>query len=248
MPICCWKNGKCVTPDSINQIALLQVRYNDTLRLIAKGPEAEEALIAFRQLAEDNFGETEEVAPPTLRPVPPVSGKAFYYQPVLCTVQAKSTLTVEEEQERLRQAIDFTLLDLMTLTAKAETCGLDDIAAIFSGHHTLLDDPELQAAASELLQHEHCTAEYAWQQVLKELSQQYQQLDDEYLQARYIDVDDLLHRTLVHLTQTKEELPQFNSPTILLAENIYPSTVLQLDPAVVKVSALAPEVRYPTVP
>ena len=102
---------------------------------------------------------------------------------------------MEEEQERLRQAIDLTLLDLMTLTAKAEASGLDDIAAIFSGHHTLLD---------------------------------------EYLQARYIDVDDLLHRTLVHLTQTKEELPQFNSPTILLAENIYPSTVLQLDPAVVK--------------
>lgn len=69
------ENGKCVTPESINQIALLQVRYNDTLRLIAKGPEAEEALIAFRQLAEDNFGETEEVAPPTLRPVPPVSAK-----------------------------------------------------------------------------------------------------------------------------------------------------------------------------
>ena len=71
------KTAKCVTPESINQIALLQVRYNDTLRLIAKGPEAEEALIAFRQLAEDNFGETEEVVPPTLRPVPPVSGKAL---------------------------------------------------------------------------------------------------------------------------------------------------------------------------
>lgn len=67
-------------------------------------------------------------------------------------------------------AIDFTLLDLMTLTAKAEASGLDDIAAIFSGHHTLLDDPELLAAASELLQHEHCTAEYAWQQVLKNLA------------------------------------------------------------------------------
>ncbi|STP77483.1 dihydroxyacetone kinase subunit M [Escherichia coli] len=78
--------------------------------------------------------------------------------------------------------------------------------------------------ASELLQHEHCTAEYAGSKFLKNLASQYQQLDDEYLQARYIDVDDLLHRTLVHLTQTKEELPQFNSPTILLAENIYPST------------------------
>ena len=144
------KNGKCVTPESINQIALLQVRYNDTLRLIVKGPEAEEALAAFRQLAEDNFGETEDITPPTLHQVNPVTGKAFYYQPVLCAVQAKSVLTVEQEQERLRQAIDFTLLDLMTLTAKAEASGLNDIAAIFSGHHTLLDDPELLAAASEL--------------------------------------------------------------------------------------------------
>ena len=35
------KNGKCVVPDSLNQIALLQVRCNDTLRLIAKGEQAE---------------------------------------------------------------------------------------------------------------------------------------------------------------------------------------------------------------
>lgn len=58
----------------------------------------------------------------------------------------------------------------MTLTAKAEASGLDDIAAIFSGHHTLLDDPELLAAASELLQHEHCTAEYARSKFLKNLA------------------------------------------------------------------------------
>ena len=36
------KNGKCVVPDSLNQIALLQVRCNDTLRLIAKGEQAED--------------------------------------------------------------------------------------------------------------------------------------------------------------------------------------------------------------
>ncbi len=114
------------TGESINQIALLQVGHNDTLRLIAKGPEAEEALIAFRQLAEQNFGETEEVAPPTLRPVPCLFRvKPFIINQFYCTVQAKSTLTVEEEQERLRQAIDFTLFNLMTLTAKAEaTVGL----------------------------------------------------------------------------------------------------------------------------
>ncbi len=107
------------------------------------------------------MSETEEVAPPTRVPFRLFRVKPFIINLFYATVQAKSTLTVEEEQERLRRAIDFTLLNLMTLTAKAETSGLDDIAAIFSGHHTLLDDPELQAAASELLQHEHCTAEYA---------------------------------------------------------------------------------------
>ncbi|MBS0926927.1 dihydroxyacetone kinase phosphoryl donor subunit DhaM, partial [Klebsiella michiganensis] len=35
------KGGKCVTPDSLNQIALLQVRRNDTLRLLARGPDAD---------------------------------------------------------------------------------------------------------------------------------------------------------------------------------------------------------------
>ncbi|HCR2178214.1 TPA: PTS-dependent dihydroxyacetone kinase phosphotransferase subunit DhaM, partial [Klebsiella pneumoniae] len=42
------KNGKCVNPDSLNQIALLQVRRNDKLRLLARGPDADAALAAFQ--------------------------------------------------------------------------------------------------------------------------------------------------------------------------------------------------------
>ena len=52
------KNGKCVKPDSLNQIALLQVRRNDKLRLLARGPDADAALAAFQTLAADNFGES----------------------------------------------------------------------------------------------------------------------------------------------------------------------------------------------
>jgi PTS hybrid protein len=47
------KEGKCVKPDSINQIALLQVRCHDTLRLIARGPQAALALAAFERLAQE---------------------------------------------------------------------------------------------------------------------------------------------------------------------------------------------------
>ena len=63
------KGGKCVSPDSINQIALLQVRCNDTLRLLARGPDAEAALAAFQALAAENFGEQPDAAPAVFAPV-----------------------------------------------------------------------------------------------------------------------------------------------------------------------------------
>jgi PTS hybrid protein len=93
----------------------------------------------------------------------------------------------------------------------------------------LLDDEDLFDAANDRLLTEQCSAEWAWHQVLMELSQQYRQLDDAYLQARYIDVDDILQRTLRHLQGIKETLPFASEPTIIIADNIYPSTVLQLD-------------------
>lgn len=228
------KNGKCVIPESINQVALLQVRCNDTLRLIAKGEDADAALAAFRQLAEENFGEPADETPITAPVISPVMGKAVYYTPALPENAFTPAADAGEELSRLRNAINLTLLDLITLTAKAEARGFADLAAIFSGHHTLLDDPELLNAAKERLFREHCSAEYALQQILCDLSQQYRQLDDAWLQARYIDVDDLRYRTLRHLRHEKEEILQFNAPVILLAENIFPSVVMELDPETVK--------------
>jgi PTS hybrid protein len=64
------ERGKCVTPDSLNQIALLQVRRNDTLRLLARGPDADAALAAFQALAAENFGEPTEAAPARRPPAP----------------------------------------------------------------------------------------------------------------------------------------------------------------------------------
>lgn len=52
------KQGQCVDPRSLNQLALLQVRHGDTIRLIADGAQADEALAAFKALAEQHFGET----------------------------------------------------------------------------------------------------------------------------------------------------------------------------------------------
>lgn len=228
------KNGKCVTPDSLNQISLLQVRWHDTVRLLASGEQADDALAAFSRLAAENFGESLEDTAVAATSTEDITGNAFCYAPTLPPVRQASDLSPGAEQARLRNALDLTLLDLMTLITRVEDNCPGDLAAIFSGHHMLLDDPELFDTACALLRSEHCTAEYAWQQVLSGLSLQYRQLDDAYLQARYIDIDDLLHRTLRHLLQSPLVLPEFVAPAILVADDLFPSTVLELDPNVVK--------------
>lgn len=228
------KNGKCVTPDSLNQISLLQVRCHDTVRLLASGEQADDALAAFSRLAAENFGESLEDTVVAATSTEDITGNAFCYAPTLPPVRQASDLSPGAEQARLRNALDLTLLDLMTLITRMEDNCPGDLAAIFSGHHMLLDDPELFDTACALLRSEHCTAEYAWQQVLSGLSLQYRQLDDAYLQARYIDIDDLLHRTLRHLLQSPLVLPEFVAPAILVADDLFPSTVPELDPNVVK--------------
>lgn len=228
------KNGKCVTPDSLNQISLLQVRCHDTVRLLASGEQADDALAAFSRLAAENFGESLEDTAVAVTSTEDIAGNAFCYAPTLPPVRQASDLSPGAEQARLRNALDLTLLDLMTLITRVEDNCPGDLATIFSGHHMLLDDPELFDTACALLRSEHCTAEYAWQQVLSGLSLQYRQLDDAYLQARYIDIDDLLHRTLRHLLQSPLVLPEFVAPAILVADDLFPSTVPELDPNVVK--------------
>lgn len=224
------KEGKCVTPDSLNQIALLQVRCNDTLRLLARGPDADAALAAFLALAAENFGEQTD-ATPALRPATAarVQGKVMLYPQPKDSVTRETCANIGQQQLRLKRAIDQTLEDLRTLTTLAEERYSADIAAIFSGHHTLLDDPDLYEAACDIVRDEQCCAEWAWYQVLADLSQQYRHLDDAYLQARYIDIEDILHRTLRHLEGSSEQLPNTAGPTVLVADDIFPSTVLQLD-------------------
>jgi PTS hybrid protein len=239
------KGGKCVSPDSINQIALLQVRCNDTLRLLARGPDAEAALAAFQALAAENFGERRTPRPRSLPSRLARAGKAPATRclpsgqsgkPVPTSPANSAPAAGDRPDAGRSQCADHA-------GGRALFCRY---RGHFSGHHTLLDDPDLYEAACDIVRQEQCNAEWAWYQVLADLSQQYRQLDDAYLQARYIDVDDLLHRTLRHLQGGSEEPLAVHEPTIIIADDLFPSSVLQLDPRLVKGSVCGQEAKHLT--
>ncbi|MGP2704662.1 dihydroxyacetone kinase phosphoryl donor subunit DhaM, partial [Serratia marcescens] len=197
------KQGQCVDPRSLNQLALLQVRHGDTIRLIADGAQADEALAAFKALAEQHFGETvSERQQPSLHGIPVAesvtSGPVFqahsFWPP---TVDRRiGADEVLGEQQRLREALQRTLSDLNRLAERTGTLIGKPQAAIFGAHSMLLDDPDLQQAAYTRIAQQLCNAEQAWRQVLEAIAEEYRELDDDYMRARELDVRDMLRRTL----------------------------------------------------
>ena len=225
------KNGKCIKPDSLNQIALLQVHCGDTIRLIARGQDADGALAAFIELAKTRFGETDMPSAPRATQAPDRATGVVHWLTSPCPPADTALLTdPAQARQRLKQAIDHTLDDLLTLARQAEQAGMHDVAEIFSGHHTLLDDPELYMAACEKITDEALSPAHAWQAVMMDIARQYQQLDDAYLQARYIDIEDILARSLAHLSGLSPSVQVFEQPTLLCGRDIYPSMVMQLAP------------------
>ncbi|MEE4408562.1 MULTISPECIES: dihydroxyacetone kinase phosphoryl donor subunit DhaM [unclassified Serratia (in: enterobacteria)] len=230
------KQGQCANPRSLNQLALLQVRHGDTVRLIADGPQAEQALAAFRALAEQHFGETvSEQQLPSLHGIPVAESvtsgpvlQALSFWPTVSErpIGADDVLT---EQQRLREALQHTLSDLNRLAERTGTLIGKPQAAIFGAHSMLLDDPDLQQAAYTRIAQQQCSAEQAWRQEMEAIIEDYRALDDEYMRARELDVRDMLRRTLSHLQQQPLLPITLTAPSILVMDELMPSDVVMLD-------------------
>ena len=212
------------------------MRHGDTIRLIADGAQADEALAAFKALAEQHFGETvSERQQPSLHGIPVAesvtSGPVFqahcFWPP---TVDRRiGADEVLGEQQRLREALQHTLSDLNRLAERTGTLIGKPQAAIFGAHSMLLDDPDLQQAAYTRIAQQLCCAEQAWRQVLEAIAEEYRELDDDYMRARELDVRDMLRRTLCHLQGLPLPVIALAEPSILVMDELMPSEVVMLD-------------------
>ncbi len=232
------KGDKHADPRSLNQITLLQVRRGDEIRLQAQGEDAPAALQAFEQLAQADFGDEptpESGSTPILRgravAVQRITAPVFWMQRAHPVIPAGGIAPeqIEVEQQRLRQAIAATLNDLSRLAERTHQLLGKQHAGIFGAQSMLIDDPDLQTAAFNLITLKHCCAAEAWRTELDAMAQAYRELDDPYLQARELDVRDLLWRTLTHLTNGGPEVAQPSAPSVLLGDELFPSEVLMLD-------------------
>lgn len=243
-----------VNAKSLGQVNTLGVRYNHEVKITAQGEDAESALAALSKLIADNFGEPEEgpiveVSPvaevPTMEllepqagtsyvkgvPVAPgiALGPAYLFEAPYVEAPVYKVADTEAEFRRLSEALNAANHELRILhNQTARQVGAYE-ADIFEAQRLYLEDPELLASARQRIMDENLNAEAAWDAVVKEMGQQLSQLDDPYLSARAADVDDIGQRVLRLLLGAGSAKLSFAEPAILIAGELSPSDVAQLD-------------------
>lgn len=138
-----------------------------------------------------------------------------------------------EERRKLEKAIDQATLEVEALRAKVHAQGDPSKAAIFAAHHELLEDPELIDISASAID-KGKSAAYAWAKTFTNQAEILAKLDNELLAQRANDLRDVGNRVLRILTGVVEADSTYPDNAILVAEDLTPSDMANLDRTKVK--------------
>jgi phosphotransferase system enzyme I (PtsI) len=132
--------------------------------------------------------------------------------------------------ERARQRSRSQLEQIRRRIAAARGA---ELAAIFDAQLLMLDDPILVGRAASVVRNERVNAEWAVQRALDEAAAVFDEIDDPYLHERKGDLHDVAGRLRMNLRDEKggarDRLQDLDAPCVLIADELTPSVVAQLD-------------------
>ena len=139
------------------------------------------------------------------------------------------TEDVEAEIERFRNAITATVKHIRENRDRAAQQMGEEYAAIFEAHQLIASDPSFTGPVEQVIREEEVNAGWAIDQVLEQLISRFEALPDEYLADRKADVVDVATQILAALHGLDlGQLENLDRPVILVADDLPPSTAVQL--------------------
>jgi phosphotransferase system enzyme I (PtsI) len=136
---------------------------------------------------------------------------------------------VEAEIERFRNAISATVKHIQENRDRAAQQMGEEYAAIFEAHQLIASDPSFIEPVEKVIREEEVNAGWAIDQVLEQLISRFEALPDEYLADRKADVVDVATQILAALHGLElGQLEGLDRPVILVADDLPPSTAVQL--------------------
>jgi phosphotransferase system enzyme I (PtsI) len=229
---------------SILSILTLAASHGTALKLVAIGNDENEALEAIGSLFSRAFDENDNAEPqrlPTVRHELHATGLGVSDGIVMGRVLRlqKGARDVyraeigdgdlERERWRFRAAVRLSRRQLEAIKHRAEKELGRGHAYIFDAHLLFLEDAKLTRDVEDFIVNERSNAEWATKVVGDRLLSIYAQMNDEYLRERGSDIEDVIQRLLANLTGEGLKYPNLSEDAVIVAPDLLPSTVAELD-------------------
>ncbi|MFA6961198.1 MAG: phosphoenolpyruvate--protein phosphotransferase [Opitutaceae bacterium] len=235
-------NGKAMA-----SLLRLGVESGVTLRIEARGSDADAALAVLAEAVASGLGDVDEPAaeetaqawtpPETVTSVIVGTSAApgmaiapvFRFRAEMLSVEDTHG-EPEAEIRRLDRVIAEANADLQRLENDAGACPLPAEVEIFKAHQALMSDPELHADVVALIREGH-GAPWSWQQIIERRVDEVRRLKNERLAGRAADLRDIGQRVLRLFSGVVSRDPVLPAgQCILVADDLTPSDTARLDP------------------
>lgn len=248
-----YKDDEFADAKTLTDLLALGVTCGTTLRLAARGPDAQRAVNALHdtvrglsavEQADAERARRNALAARKIKPdwTPSGAPRAFYgigASPGLAVgklvrhVSQRFEITdqpgdVVAEGEALEQALLAVRAEREELEGRTRQRLSAAEAAIFAAQRELLADPVLVRDALVTIMQGHGAA-WSWQRALRARIDKLQQVNDPLLAARAVDLRDVGERVLAQLLGIERQQLTLTEPTILAADDLTPSDTLHLD-------------------
>ena len=158
-------------------------------------------------------------------------GQVFLYSAPNMAIPSRSACDPQVERARFTQACDGARRELENLEKQvAVRTQNEDLAAIFSAHQMMLDDP-LFSEKVETQIDSGINVEKAVSEATSELSEMLAAMGDELFAARAVDIRDVGRRVIrILLGLPDTALDSMQAPAVIVAEDLTPSDTANLNP------------------
>ena len=140
------------------------------------------------------------------------------------------------EYERVEKAFSASIADLATIKQNAKSRLSDEELEVFDAHIAILSDPEMKSQIKDEIENQHVSAEEAMTDVTTNFANVLAAMtDNKYMQERAADVKDVAKRALSHLLGKQlPDIASISEPVVIIAKEITPSDISQMDAKFVK--------------
>ena len=239
---------------SVTAIMALEVGQGSKVQVVARGPDAAEAVETLSRVLSEGCGDegclpapapaTTTVLPSTapaprrksgdpnlLLGVPASPGVAIgaVFQVRRAEIMVNEVGgAVDDERRSLAAALGTAQGQLAALRAQLHARSEPAKAAIFAAHEELLADPDLLEVAESAIAKGRSAA-FAWQKAVTTQAERLAGLRNELLAQRANDVRDVGLRVMSILTGVDTREPEYPPDSVLIAEDLTPSDTAALD-------------------